>query len=529
MVEGKPRYVTAVSRSDVTGGWRERRQDGGVVMDIEANEIIASGFSMPHSPRFYQGKLWLLNSGTGEFGYLDLPTGQFQPVAFCPGYMRGLAFWGNYAVVGLSQPRDRSFSGLALDERLAAKDTKARCGLMVIDLTTGSIAHWLELAGVVTELYDVQVLPGVRRPMALGFKSDEIARLVTCAGFSSFQGELSETQDSEGASQSLPTAFVRGGMGDETQNTEEKNQDAKGETAQAKVKYQVVGNLNAANTLQYDALTFPSIKKRWQTFPQKGLLVGISASVAGEMVGLAIAEITPTQENTPQAEVLSLFVLPEYRHQGIGTTLVKYLETALAAQKCPQVMVKYQATELTASALEPLLKQRQWQPPEATFRLAKTTTTKVAQAPWLYKYPLPDSFTIFLWTELTNAQKQQIRQTLDYPTALSPFEDDSRLEPLNSLGLLYENEVVGWIVTHRVASDTIRYSTMFVAQRFQRMGRGISLLAEAIKRQINSPIPNCTWSVAMDNQPMAEFLRRRLASYTTYMSESRQCGKRLKI
>ncbi len=127
-------------------------------MDIEANEVILTGLSMPHSPRFYRGKLWLLNSGTGEFGYLDLAAGQFEPVAFCPGYMRGLAFWGNYAVVGLSKPRDRHFAGLALDERLAAKDTKPRCGLMVIDLTTGSIAHWLELEGVVTELYDVQVL-----------------------------------------------------------------------------------------------------------------------------------------------------------------------------------------------------------------------------------------------------------------------------------------------------------------------------------------------------------------------------------
>jgi tetratricopeptide (TPR) repeat protein len=99
--------------------------------------------------------------------------------------------------VGLSKPRDRHFSGLALDERLAAKEANPRCGLMVIDLTTGSIAHWLELEGVVVELYDVQVLPGVRRPMALGFKSDEIARLVTCPGFSTFQGELSGTQNSE--------------------------------------------------------------------------------------------------------------------------------------------------------------------------------------------------------------------------------------------------------------------------------------------------------------------------------------------
>lgn len=178
MVAGEPGYVTAVSRSDVAAGWRERRADGGCVVDVQRNEVILTGLSMPHSPRWYRDKLWLLNSGAGEFGYVDLERGSFEPVAFCPGYLRGLAFQGNLAIVGLSKPRDRTFAGLALDERLAAKDAVPRCGVMIIDLTSGHIAHWLELAGVVTELYDVQLLPGVRRPMALGFKTDEIRRII---------------------------------------------------------------------------------------------------------------------------------------------------------------------------------------------------------------------------------------------------------------------------------------------------------------------------------------------------------------
>ncbi len=181
MVEGKPRYVTAISRSDVAAGWRLRRQDGGVVIDVASNEIIASGLSMPHSPRFYQGKLWLLNAGTGDFGYLDLDRGKFEPIAFCPGFVRGLAFHQNFALVGLSKPRDRHFGGLALDDRLAAKDAEPRCGVMVIDLKTGDIAHWLELEGVVKELFDVVVLTGVRQPMALGFKTDEIEQVITFA------------------------------------------------------------------------------------------------------------------------------------------------------------------------------------------------------------------------------------------------------------------------------------------------------------------------------------------------------------
>src|SRR5262249_18110577 len=132
------------------------------------------------SPRVYRDRLWLLNSGTGELGWVDRNRARFEPIAFCPGFLRGLAFAGDYAIVGLSQSRrERTFSGLAPHQRLREKDAEARCGLWVIDLRSGTVAHWLQLEGVVIELYDVAVLPGVRRPMALGFQSDEIQRLIT--------------------------------------------------------------------------------------------------------------------------------------------------------------------------------------------------------------------------------------------------------------------------------------------------------------------------------------------------------------
>lgn len=176
----RPRYVTAVSQTDVVDGWRDRRHNGGCVIDVLSDEVILTGLAMPHSPRLYQDKLWLLNSGVGDFGYVDRERGVFEPITFCPGYMRGLAFSGDFAVVGLSKPRhNKTFSGLPLDDNLRAKDAEARCGLLVIDLRTGDIVHWLRLDGMVEELYDVVVLPGVQRPMALGFKTDEIRRVIT--------------------------------------------------------------------------------------------------------------------------------------------------------------------------------------------------------------------------------------------------------------------------------------------------------------------------------------------------------------
>jgi uncharacterized protein (TIGR03032 family) len=180
MRDGKPAYVTAVSRSDVADGWRERRRDGGVVIDVASGEIALEGLSMPHSPRWHDGRLWLLNSGTGELGTADLATGRFTPVAFCPGYARGLAFSGRHAVVGLSRPRhNQTFEGLALEGRLKAKDAEPRCGLIVVDTVTGATVSWLRFNHTVDELYDVAVLPGVRQAEAIGFKGDPIQKQIT--------------------------------------------------------------------------------------------------------------------------------------------------------------------------------------------------------------------------------------------------------------------------------------------------------------------------------------------------------------
>ena len=170
------KYATCVGRSNVSDGWRDHRQSGGLVIDIPSGEVTCDGLSMPHSPRLHNGKLWLIESGTGEFGWVDTDTGRFQPVCFLPGFGRGLSFIGDYAVVGVSQPREnRSFNDLALNDRLEKEGAQAKCGLCIVNLKTGDLEHQLILEGVVQELYDVAVLPDIVRPMALGFQNEDIS------------------------------------------------------------------------------------------------------------------------------------------------------------------------------------------------------------------------------------------------------------------------------------------------------------------------------------------------------------------
>lgn len=168
MAEGEARYVTAVCRSDVVTGWRDRRASGGFIMDVRDDRMVTEDLSMPHSPRVHDGALWVLNSGVGALCRVDEQTGKRENVAFLPGFARGLAFHGPYAFVGLSLPRDGSFSGLALDDELAKRDGEPWCGVQIVDTRNGDIVEWIRLRGEIRELFDVFVLPGVTCPKATG-------------------------------------------------------------------------------------------------------------------------------------------------------------------------------------------------------------------------------------------------------------------------------------------------------------------------------------------------------------------------
>lgn len=179
MENGAPRYVSAVSRSNTIDGWRDRRTNGGVIIDVITNDIVCEGLSMPHSPRLYNGRLWVLNSGTGQLGWVDTEAKSFCPIAFCPGFLRGLSFQGRFAFVGLSKPRYQRFEGLPLDAKLLETDSEPWCGLQVIDLESGACVDWFRIDGAVAEIYDTGIVPGVACPMSLDFATTDIHTFIT--------------------------------------------------------------------------------------------------------------------------------------------------------------------------------------------------------------------------------------------------------------------------------------------------------------------------------------------------------------
>ena len=171
--DGQVRYVTALGETNTPGGWRENKRDGGLLIDVESHEKITCGLSMPHSPRWYRDKLWILESGNGGFGTIDLATGKYQEMLQLPGFTRGLSFLGPLAFVGLSQVRESAvFSDIPLVERLDQRT----CGVWVINIETGQIVAFCRFEDGVQEIFAVEVLAGSVFPDLINHDAELIGR-----------------------------------------------------------------------------------------------------------------------------------------------------------------------------------------------------------------------------------------------------------------------------------------------------------------------------------------------------------------
>ena len=168
VVNGQPRYVTALAETDTPSGWRAVKNNGGCIIEVPSGRLVSRGLSFPHSPRVEGDQIFFLRSGEGDLAVADSRTGEVTSVAAMPGVARGLVIHDGYAFIGLSKARP-TLEGVPI----VAEREKLRCGLWVVNLKTGTIAAHLEFCTGVEEVFDVQVLPGIVSPFVSGPAADK--------------------------------------------------------------------------------------------------------------------------------------------------------------------------------------------------------------------------------------------------------------------------------------------------------------------------------------------------------------------
>ncbi|QGJ68885.1 TPR repeat:TPR repeat [Planctomycetales bacterium 10988] len=165
LVNNRIRYATAMAQTDTPNGWRENKAKTGILMEVPSGNIVSEGLSMPHSPRWHDNHLWVLDSGRGNLSIVDSSNGKRDPVVELPGYTRGLDFIGPYAAVGLSQIRETNiFGGLPISE----KGIELHCGVTIVDTRRGAPVAGIRFKTGVEEVFDVKFLPGIHCPKLAG-------------------------------------------------------------------------------------------------------------------------------------------------------------------------------------------------------------------------------------------------------------------------------------------------------------------------------------------------------------------------
>ena len=291
-----------------------------------------------------------------------------------------------------------------------------------------------------------------------------------------------------------------------------------------------VGILNDSKAATYEQFTFPKLRPKLHNLNSNDSLIAIGVCEQEKPMGLALVQVFPGGE---LVEVLSIFVASPYRGAGIGTTLLTHLEQELQARGCKQVELVYLSGKTTTPALERVLQKRYWTTPDPRMVLCQGKAETIMQAPWMKKYSrLPSEYSIFPWVEITTEERQAIQKQQEtepwIPDDLIPFLHEENLEPINSLGLRYQGQVVGWVINHRISPDTILYTCSFMRKDLQKMGRIISLYAEGAKRQYQANIPNAIWTVPLQHESMVKFVKHRFAPYLISVAEIRGTSKVLK-
>lgn len=190
--EGELAYVTIVAPTNKALEWKKHRDDGGLIMDIRTNEIIAEGLCMPHTPRLYKGDLWFLEAGKGYLCKINSETNEVERPLWRPGFLRGLHFYKNYAFICCSAPRDETFNGLPLDQELKDRDAEPQCALEIINMDTMEVEYSAQITGSVKEIYDVGLIENCRQPLLHGFLGDDIRKITIYGDDDTAMGPLAK-------------------------------------------------------------------------------------------------------------------------------------------------------------------------------------------------------------------------------------------------------------------------------------------------------------------------------------------------
>jgi GNAT superfamily N-acetyltransferase len=268
--------------------------------------------------------------------------------------------------------------------------------------------------------------------------------------------------------------------------------------------------------------------------------IAFVAAEHGEICGLALACV-PIQDpevkirKEPAPELLSLYVAPSVQRRGVANMLMEAIENAIHELGFGKIETAYMAGIRNSEYVERLLTRRQWSVPKTNLLVFKFSLRTVMESlPWLGRYTRGNRFEFFPWAEMTEADIERLkasnRATAWIPESVQPWDvfDLPAIEQASSIGVRYDGEVVGWVITHQLDNDTIRFTRSFIRRDFARRARIVPAWHESMRLADKAGFQRGVFAVSTEDQIILQFAMRRFHQVAEFEGETRHSFKALR-
>lgn len=262
---------------------------------------------------------------------------------------------------------------------------------------------------------------------------------------------------------------------------------------------------------EFEKLTYTEYRPLLAKVGREMNVVAFGAlSYPTQSIGLILGEV----KKDGYMHIYTIFIKPKYRRLGVATALLKDMEKVAVNNKCHGIIFVFIHDNPFHDIFNKLLRKCGWDLPAQTDMLLYTLDMEglvEEDAPLFTLMELPAGFTVSSWNELSKQEFAEIKkgQGKWYPELTSPFLEQERVDPINSIFLRdEENKIIGWTITHRLNSETMLYRNVFVKEEFRSMGYAMLLMGNSIWRQYDRGIFKLMFCVHVRNTTMTKIIGR---------------------
>ncbi|MCU0440509.1 MAG: GNAT family N-acetyltransferase [Raineya sp.] len=263
---------------------------------------------------------------------------------------------------------------------------------------------------------------------------------------------------------------------------------------------------------RYESDSFPSFRQKSSVRSLQEPFFVVEAKYNDKIVGLAIIELITSEKIL---KVLSLKVNDEYQRKGIASQILKIAEQIARNNDAVYTNIVFQDNWNSFQAMPKLLEKAGWAKPQQRLTLVRLHYNQVKDLPWFQIKDYPENFEVSLWKDTTQEERQYIfnKQQSEnwYPENLSPFQLPHLPTGEFSLVLKYNNQIVGWIITHQSTSKTVQITSFFVDKEYRNTKASLAIIIDCVERYYNAGLAEQAIFMFESSNKMMQTLSKKIA------------------